>query len=375
MRAALPWLLAIGCGFSPGAGAIDAPTDPDATDRPDGCHSFSSQLDTCAITPYGGALVITGPVATYDTSTGTLTDDGVVSHPAHRIVAGPAGMIDVLLVDSFEIAAGAELRVTGTRAFGVVSPGVIEIEGLADLVGPAAGSRTDALCAASAGMKGMNDNGGAGGGGGGGFQGAGGMGGPGDRDNGSSRGGDAGVMIALPAGPIGGCDGGPGGDDSNTQGGAAGDGGGAVLLASGTSITIGAAGVINVGGGGGSRGGDLDDGGGGGGSGGMMLLESKLVIVHGVLAANGGGGGEGAGGDPGQAGQASASAAQGGSNDPVGGDGASGGALGSQMGGTAIDLQDGGGGGGGGGVGYIAIACPAPMTGSGTISPAFTPWP
>ena len=379
MRAALLGVALAGCGFSTTPATVDgAPDDGTGSEAPPGdttCASYASLVDTCADTPAGTtALILPAGMHTYSTSNGELTIGGVTSTPPHLVIAGAAGPIDVLFVSSIELAAGAQLRVFGSRALLIAASGTVQIDGGIDSIGPGAGSRADATCGGSVGSPGTDSNDGGGGGGGGAFQGGGGGGSEGNLDGPARAGGPGGVAIARPTGPTGGCDGGRGGRAMSTSG-EGGDGGGAIVIASGASITVGVTGVINVGGSGGRGGGVNGGGGGGGGSGGMILVEAPLVSIGGVLAANGGGGGEGNFGMAGQAGLAAAIAARGGAaQDSGGGDGAAGGAGATLGGVTATERRNGGGGGGGGGVGYIGIRS-ASATTTGTISPAFAPWP
>jgi hypothetical protein len=371
-----------GCSFSTSAPPviddplIDASIVDVMTTTIDACTTFSTQVNTCIVPPNANmALALTG-TNTYNTENHTLTNNGTIIPVATATVLTSTGTIDVIYVSSFSLAAGATLRAIGPLPFAIVASGTVEIEGTISLVGPAAGSRTDAICLASTGAKGQNSNLGAGGGGGGAFQGDGGDGSNGNGDGTQTQGGDGGTKIAArPTGIMGGCDGGDGGE-AQGDGAAAGDGGGAILIAAGVSITISGTGVINVGGGGGQEGNANGRGGSGGGSGGMILLESAQVAVAGVLAANGGGGGEGnADGRDGEDGQPSATPADGGTGgDPTGGNGADGAAGADLDGDTTNDVQNGGGGGGGGGAGFIAINCPAPAI-SGVVSPMFAAWP
>ncbi len=381
-------LLVAGCSFEHGAleqGGDDArPIDAPDGDAPDGdpsCTSYSTIFDTCAQMTGSDDVTLTPGTWTYSTDTHVLTGPiGIAVSSA--VIDAAAGPIDVVFVASFTVQAGATLRVVGPvndRAFGIAATGAVEIDGIVDLSANGAGARDDIKCGGLVGKKGDNGNGGGGGGGGGAFQGAGGSGSQGDADGPQPNNGGAGGMAIpmRPGSPIGGCDGGPGGDAAITNGGEGGDGGGAIYIASATSITVDNQGVIDAGGEGGSEGGSNGDAGGGGGSGGMVLLESKGVMITGTLAANGGGGGEGnTNGVPGQNGQRGKQRALGGKDgDDNGGDGGDGGADSNLDGVATTDLRNGGGGGGGGGAGFIAIGCPDPSTNAGTISPPFAAWP
>lgn len=382
------------CSFQHGAltgdgSTGDGPRDGRGPDTPlDACVSFSTHLDTCMpmVMP-GSGLVLSGSNS-YDTDTQVLTTPNGATSIANQIVTTTDGGIVVLLVSSFTVNSGATLRITGVndrRAFGIVSYGHVQIDGLLDLSDAGAGSRADQTCSdlGLKGHKGADDNGGGSGGGGGGFAGAGGGGCNGDKDMNSDGGQSTGAAggnaaTARPTHITGGCDGGGGGDAAG-KGGNGGHGGGAIFVASGNSITIGASGAINAGGSGGKGGLGNGGGGAGGGSGGMIVLESSSVSIFGKLAANGGGGGEGADGadgNDGATGSLSTSRASGGSaGAPEGGDGAGGGAGANAAGVTATQLKNGGGGGGGGGVGFIAIGPGTPVLNNATISPQFDVWP
>jgi hypothetical protein len=327
-------------------------------------------------------LTLTAGDWTYNTDTHVLALDGNVrSPPTSMVIDAADGPLDIIFVSSFTLEPGATLRPTSPtlhRGFGIASTGPILIAGIIDSSDAGAGARVDTDCGMSAGNPGQDLAAGAGGGGGGAFKGKGGNGSKGNSDGTNSTGGTGGTAIAArPKSPIGGCDGGAGGDGSGT-GGAPGDGGGAVYLASGTSITIVASGIIDAGGGFGARGGNNGDGGGGGGSGGMILIESKSITIGGIVVANGGGGGEGnTNGVDGEAGTRTTLPAKGGADgDANGGNGGNGGAELENDGASTTDLESGGGGGGGGATGFVAIGGSVPTIAAGAIiSPAFGAWP
>lgn len=362
----------------------DDAADARPIDSPDGCVSFSTQLDTCSQLMQGNPLDLSG-TNTYNTDDFSLTTPaGPVDLP-HTVVTTADGDLVVVFVSTLSLASGATLRVDATsmrRPLGIIATGAVTIGGLIDLTDNAAGARTDATCATLGlkGLRGMDNNGGASGGGGGAFAGNGGHGSDGDSDGVGSTGANGGVAVtAKPAHVVGGCDGGGGGDGMSINGGRGGHGGGAILITSAVSITISTGGGINAGGGGGVAGNGNGGGGGGGGSGGMIVLESGSVTINGKLAANGGGGGEGADGNQGNNGTTgllSTSRASGGSgNAGEGGDGAGGGAGTNADGQNATQLKKGGGGGGGGAVGFIAIGPATPTMSGATISPAYRAWP
>ncbi len=334
----------------------------------DTCTTFATQFDSCAL-DFAMAVDIEVPTAgSYDTDTHLLVMGAVGVVPPHVIVTGPAGPIDVVIASAFDLEAGATFLVTGSVPFAVASTGAIEVDGTIDAE---AGAQAPLACGLQGGRPGEGDNLGGGGAGGGAYQAAGGHGGTGD--NGLAMYGAGGVMASVPAGLLGGCPGGQGGDSTIT-GAAPGAGGGAIDLVSAMSYTQ--DGNIQAGGGGGSGGMAPVAGGGGGGSGGMVLIEAPTVVISGKVAANGGGGGGGGGnttaGQNGQAGQFGTIAAQGGPS-ASGGTGGDGGTSASPAGDSVLGMNPRGGGGGGGGIGLFGIAG-SPTT-SGTFSPAPIAWP
>jgi hypothetical protein len=352
-----------GCSFEHGV----APDRPDASVEIDSgmsCTSFSSQLDTCALSPATDNVTLTGQ-NTYDTTTGTLMA-GTTPVPITRMqVMGKAGPIELLLVNDFHMTANSGLRAVGDLPLAILAFNMIAIDGSAILDLSAGGAGARSTCTGGA-IDGMPDDGGGGGGGGGGFAAAGGNGGNGDQDGPPpTPGGPGGTAEAVtPQGPLGGCPGARGGngDDNGGSGGAA---GGAIYLVAAARIDLAPGAGINAGGGGGRGGAKTginngDAGGGGGGSGGMIMIESPIVRSAGALAANGGGGGEASGGggsgNPGEPGALALGAAHGGNGSSTSGtDGGDGGAQASALGASVTVLDEGGGGGGGGGVGYIFI--------------------
>lgn len=403
MRLAWIALWLVGCGF-PGAAAndmgdesdddpgdestesnpddlvSDEPADDDVVE-PDGCASWSSQTDACAIT-YGPVIQI-DENATYDTEShelstmsGTITLGGAQQRD---IVSVTGETVNVWTVESLDLT--HNLRVVGSKPFGVIAPGAIRIAAIIDASSRSgaagAGARTFNMCGMAAGRTpGPHPTGGgAAGGSGGAFQGAGGKGGDADANEVPVTGPAGGMATGKPAGPLGGCPGGTGGAQGNQEnGGRAGAGGGVVYLASGMTIDIESGGITA--GGRGGEGGDgtsnlFDGGGGGGGSGGMIFLEAPRVSVLGTLAANGGAGGGGAdsnSGATGDDGELGDTPAQGGNGSGGSGDGADG-SAGSILDGSATPGQPNtGGGGGGGGAGYIIIATSVPTV-EGVISP------
>ena len=375
-------------GGSDASGGSDMMT-PDLPPPVDGCTSFSTQFDTCAV-QFSEAVTI-GANKLYNTDTHVLSDfpsgaNGVVLDGTQQIdVTGKAGTINVWLVTTMNLNGGQTLRVVGTKPFGIVASDKITIDGLLDgrssSVLRGAGSLDAGACGTATPAAPPAHVGGAAGGGGGAFQGAGGHGGDSDSNEGGSQGANGGVSQPSPSGPRGGCPGSRGGNTGGSQtGGPAGDGGGAIYLVSQTFVEIHAAGQLNAGGAGGQGGRNIDGGGGAGGSGGMIILEGPMVKVDGTLAANGGAGGGGAGGNtaggPGGDGLPSAVAAVGGSsasNATPGVQGSAGGNLDGASN-TAARLSAAGGG-GGGGAGYISIVSGNQSLNGSTITPALTTLP
>lgn len=193
----------IGACLPPSSTPIDVPL-PDAPplDMPpiDACVTFATQLDSCAVAVMPQPLTV-GADATYDTGTHELVIDGVSSTPSHVVVVGLAGPIDVLVVSTFSLAAGASLRVTGPDPFGIVATGSISIDGVLDASKGGAGARSRAACGAAAGVDAMNDPTGAPGPGGGAFRGDGGDGAAGDSNGGQTPGSPGGTAVALPRVP------------------------------------------------------------------------------------------------------------------------------------------------------------------------------
>ena len=349
----------------------------------DGCTTFSTVVDTCNVGAYGPGMSING-MRRYNTDTHELSDDNGsnATTPMFRETMIGGNPITLLVVDGFTIQSMARLRVTGSRAFGIVSTGTISITGTLDGTAAGAGARTAMVCDDFAGEPGRSNNqgsGGGSGGGGGGYREVGGRGGTGDNNGAQLAGGDGGEKANLAPTIIGGCPGGRGGNQMGGGTGGDGGGGGAGIFLT-SAMTIGVGGAINVGGGGGKLGTAADGGGGGGGSGGMILVEAPAVTVTGTLAANGGSGGAGsgnlAGTDGGSGLAASGSAPVGQAATGGGGGGGDGGAGGSngQNNGQQPANANGGAGGGGGGVGFISVKSLA-QTITGTVSPSTTPWP
>ena len=209
------------------------------------------------------------------------------------------------------------------------------------------------------------------GGGGGGRGGAGGKGGDGTGvsvSKGGAGGKPVGNTVLVPL--FGGCGAGAGAG-SGSAGGRGGGGGGALQISASGVITV--TGQLLVPGAGGGSGLNATGGGGGGGAGGAILLEGASIKVTGILAANGGGGGAGCAYyhvtiPDGQDGQASTTAAKGGSSVYEKGSGGAGGArtsVGGSQGKSAYHA-----GGGGGARGRVHLNSPSISIGEGNASPS-----
>src|SRR5687768_4663573 len=106
---------------APGDAAGDAAADA----RPlDGCTTFSTIVDSCALGAYGAGISISA-LRRYDTDTHELSDDNGAnaSTPTFREVTIGGNPITLIVTDAFTLQGGARLRVTGSRAFGVVASG------------------------------------------------------------------------------------------------------------------------------------------------------------------------------------------------------------------------------------------------------------
>src|ERR1041385_1579439 len=115
MRLAVIASFVAGCSFHHGELTSvdgDGGADGRSSDgRPDACVSFSSHLDTCteAVAP-GGPLVLTGS-NTYNTDDFSLdTPSGAVTVPHDVLTMSTGDQIVVILVPSFSLSTGAQLR-------------------------------------------------------------------------------------------------------------------------------------------------------------------------------------------------------------------------------------------------------------------------
>ncbi len=323
-----------------------------------GCVAWSYQpvyFDPCTIPAPSSSLALGPGMWSFDTTSGALTSPAQnATLPASTLVTLSGGSeVRLVSVEAFDLAAGAELRVTGKRPLLLVSWSTAIVSGTLDVSsavdGLAAGADPTSCAAAG---DGGNDTEGAGGGGGGGLATAGAAGGTGN--NTLAAGGLGGLAQPTPTMLRGGCPGGSGGNPATA--GLGGSGGGAVHLTARDRLEVTGSLIAGGGGGGAAQGGR--GGGGGGGAGGHLGLEAAPIVIGGTatLAANGGGGGGGCDmnpASPGQAGQPTAIAATGGAGEGMGAKGGAGAARAtSAIGGTSARR---GGGGGGGGVGVVRM--------------------
>ncbi len=395
MRGIVLCALLVGCGFRApeadgdadgDADGGDASTDAGDTDDappPDmgpPCATFSTVLDTCAVTSGSTTPLMFVNATTFDTATGVImrepADAGFTV--TSQVVNTPDGTVRAIVASDVTFAPGATLIAIGVLPLAIVAHGAFTMaaDAVIDVGAGGAGARTS--CAGPA-APGIDNPGGASGGGGGGFAAMGGAGGESDSDGARVAGGAGGAMEGLPTSLRGGCGGASGGAGVNgtNPGGGGGAGGGAVYVVAAGALTLDPDAVIDAGGaggGGGSRDNSFGDaGGGGGGAGGMIFLEGP-TITGGILVANGGGGGEGSGdgdpGNPGSPGRRDEDAANGGrGQSPTGTDGGDGGHLGVAEGRSPGRAQAGGSGGGGGAAGYIRLLADGEASPS-LVSPA-----
>lgn len=293
------------------------------------------------------ATTLSGTV-TFDTDALTLSG-GMDAGQWNTMTVTMSGGYEaaVAVFDTFTLASGATLQITGRRPLILVANGNLEIDGT--IVGvksptngwygggpPAPSSSMRAgQCALNvlAGGGGPADIGAEMGAAGGGYCGRGGNGSTVADGGGSPS--PGGIPYGTPSlVPLaGGSSGGSSNGSDITN-----HGGGAIELVSGSLLTIGDNGTVNLGGGGTDPGYAV-----GGGSGGGILLEAPTVIVRGILTVNGGSGSAvGNGGS--QPGQPSLQPAVGGGK--VAGNGSAGANI---IGGDALLQSNPAGGGGGAG--------------------------
>jgi hypothetical protein len=276
-------------------------------------------------------------------------DDDCFGSPLMAVPQADGSTVNLVVVESLTVAAGAVVRVTGPVPLVIVSLSDVSLSGAIDAHSASLNLGAGGAPAADSNMLGMGMGGGSAGsataaigGSGGSFCGLGGYGG-------------GSTAAATPAMTYGNSDirplvGGSAGGGGTVGSGA---GGGAIQIVAGGTLNLAAGSWINAGGEGGPIGGlAADQNAGGGGSGGAILLEATTVVVAGTLAANGGGGGGDYGAPSGADATADATPAAGGAagtSVAAGGNGSAGstpsGAAG--VAGT-MGLNSGGGGGGSG---------------------------
>jgi hypothetical protein len=310
--------------------------DGPIADAPIGCDGAGTFV-VCLTAPQANPLMLSDTVVNTDDC---LMGEKLaqVGGPALCVLSGTTVSIGgvvradgtlplaLLATDSLDIAAGAMLDVSSSRA-----------------TGSGAGADPADCTTVDGGANFLGGGGGAGGS----FGTAGGNGGPGA--------GGASSASSASAPPIvvrGGCAGGKGGDGM-AFGGAGGFGGGAVYLLARNVLTI--DGSVDASGAGGTAPAASKNGGGAGGSGGMIVLwAGGSLTITGQLYANGGAGAGGSEMQPGTSGGESAGAsdaATGGLGGGMTGNGGNG-AISTQTGGAGTHGSKGGGG-GGGGVGWL----------------------
>lgn len=312
----------------------------------------------------------------FNTDTGEITG-GVTRAAVPGIDAGiefiSRNNVGIFRMRSLTLSA-SKINPTGVNGIALVALETIELGSEIDLrrcnepqnPGGSAGGATKT---AGGGVGGGGAGGGSSdnnsGGGGGGHGGGGGQGGAGQSEPRSTGGDFSGTPELLTL--IGG---GGGGGGTAARGG---NGGGAIQLVANGTISLTATGRVNASGCGGQAG-QNNQSAAGGGAGGAILIEAPSVVMAAaaVVAVNGGGGGGGdAGGQNGQNGGASLTAAGGGNGAANGGNGGAGGADQTFNGSDGISDRNGGG--GGGGVGRIRINTrdgTATLAGDAVISPA-----
>lgn len=317
----------------------DAPTDPADPDGSGSASCFGGGLvRLCLAVPPSAPLAITSNT-TIDTDSSPL---------CAGYTGGPQGVpLCVIASTSVSIAAGQQLRATGSHPLVMVATGSFIINGTIDVRAGAGGNPS------TCGVPGIAS--GQQGGAGGSRHGRGGSGGAAVSGTGPSAA-QASTTVTF----RGGC---RGGNGAGASPGTGGSGGGAVYLIA-PRLTIN--GTLDASGGGGGSA-TIAGGGGGGGSGGFIGLDAPSITVSAGarIFANGGGGGEGATpkkiGTGGSSSGGPLSPAAGGSGGAKhggdGGAGSSGSSLDGNAGGAGGTCMRNGssGGGGGGGAGYVYV--------------------
>ncbi|MEO8701634.1 MAG: hypothetical protein ABI867_16430 [Kofleriaceae bacterium] len=289
------------------------------------------------------------PTRTFAKFTTIDTDDDASCTEIVPQTDGPA--LCVIRAGVIDIAVGAELRASGSRALALVADDNLTVEGILDISangrvdGPAGGLVTSG--GPATGLVG---------GGGAGFRTEGAPGGT-TVDGGAANAGDAQLDPATLEILRGG---------TRPAASLAGGGGGAATLISCRGITV-VSGILAASGGGGAGSRDLNPGviaGSGGGSGGYFVLQGVNVDVTGQVFANGGAGGAGKTNlqtiaQGGNNGTRSLQPALGGDASPGAGDGGNGGTSAAPSIGRAATVAGASGGGGGGSSGFLQTYTPA----------------
>ena len=306
--------------------ACDSGSDSDASTGDDFGY-VPTNIDPLSLPNSAAEIVLSCGVSVFDSTTLSYANWCNQAEPAPVVrmqtqTGGPD--LVIIVVRSFQVAAGSSLRLVGDRPVALAVRGDATFDGDVDVSASATtpGAGGDWSCGSSAGGDGSGSSSvGGGGGGGGGFGASGGAGGYGDTEgNAGTRGVGRGNASLSPL--LGGCAGGVGGGCS----GLGGAGGGAFQASVSGRLTVN--GVWQSHGADGAAGCVSEGGGFGGGSGGALLLEAAQLEIGGsaALRANGGDGGnsEASGGD---GGDATSGASSGSDSDANGGSGG-GGAVG-----------------------------------------------
>lgn len=345
-----------------GSTPVDSST-PDAHDAAVTVVPSNFSLSAVTTTGIGDVNVDgTNGNCVIDTDMGTISCNNQTAPYPFAVtpvtLTGGAGHATLFAVASFEVAAGINLRVVGSKPAIVYSLGPVDIEGIVDLSAGGAGySTTNPGVSVAPGTVTVGDAGDtSGGGGGASFCGTGGGGAP-ITDAGSTfaAGTPYGTATLVPLW------GGSAALGNNGWGAA----GGGFQITSQVSITVGAAGGINASGGAGNLNNNQPSG---GGSGGGVLLESLTVTVAGAIAANGGGGADLTAG--GTDGALNTNPAPGGGM--AGGSGSAGATVNGQSGTTVDTTNNGGGGGGAGRIRINTLNASTAGLAGGTFSPSLT---
>jgi hypothetical protein len=385
------------------AGPIDT-VDSLIIDAPPICTTWHPQFfDACRIPSPNGDLHLTVANSPYKIDTTTGPDNSATVTDKNNTVIDVAGMLwpqtngpdtALLSVNAFQVDAGVEVDVTGSKPLIIAAWSMTAIDGTIDAgshtatprPGPGANPVACGDGHATVGQDAVA-TGGSGGGGGGAFRGNGGHGSTGDSPP-AAPGGPGGTGLgSQPVVVRGGCSGAASGaagsgaqaPSKSTTVSPGGNGGGGLYLAARMDLHVHATGKISAGGGAGvgaPQGSAC--GGGGGGAGGMLAFDARgAVEVAGIVAANGGGGG-GSGpfanfGNTGTDGIIADTAAAGGIARTTQGQtcGVAGapGSFATSLNGTDTTANDScGGGGGGGAAGFILVFTTTLMK-TGTISP------